>query len=89
MNLTHRDLERLVLDKYNAIPGCFAFPTHGPKNRPVYPGVFDVIVCYDGHFWAIEIKVGRDKMRPDQIKFASRVQRANGVMKVVESIDDV
>ena len=54
-------------------------------------GVSDVIGFHatTGRFLACEIKVGRDRLSPDQEQFLSAVVRAGGVGLVVRHADDL
>ncbi len=36
-------------------------------------GVADTLFCVKGHFIAVEVKVGKDKLRPQQILFLNNV----------------
>lgn len=62
------------------------------NNRPVRYGLngsSDVIAIIRGRFVGIEAKVGRDKQRPNQARFAEAVRKAGGVYILARSIDDV
>jgi hypothetical protein len=87
--MTHSELVKWALDYLNAQPQCFAFPSHSPKDRPAYRGVFDILVCWEGWFEAIEVKVGRDEIQPKQEEFAIRLAQALGVAHIVKSQEDV
>jgi hypothetical protein len=54
-------------------------------------GVSDVIGFEKGtgRFLAVEIKVGRDRLSPEQEKFLDAVNRAGGVGVVVRHADDL
>jgi hypothetical protein len=54
-------------------------------------GVSDVIGFHakKGRFLAVEIKVGRDRLSPEQEKFLDAVNRAGGVGVVVRHADDL
>lgn len=55
------------------------------------PGISDIIGFNrsTGQFIAVEVKVGRDKLRPEQERFLADVAKAGGVAAVVRSADDV
>jgi hypothetical protein len=42
------------------------------------PGASDLIACVDGRSLFIEVKVGKDRQRPEQMKFQAAVERAGG-----------
>lgn len=46
-------------------------------------GISDIIVCYDGHFIAIECKAGKNKPTPLQEKFLNDVKAAHGLGLVI------
>ena len=54
-------------------------------------GVSDVIGFHatKGRFLAVEIKVGRDRLSPEQEQFLNAVTRAGGVGVVVRHADDL
>jgi hypothetical protein len=54
-------------------------------------GVSDVIGFHatDGRFLAVEIKVGRDRLSPDQANFLHSVNRAGGLGIVVTHAKDL
>jgi hypothetical protein len=43
------------------------------------PGTSDVLACINGKFYGIEVKVDRDRQRPEQATFQAAVERAGGV----------
>jgi len=58
-------LQARILRKLNAVPGCKAIPLCCP---PCEVGTPDIVGCYRGHFFAIEVKVGKNKSTPIQHK---------------------
>lgn len=87
--MTHAELEAWCLDYLNIGARRYAFPTHGPKHRPEVPGVADIIVCDNGAFSAVEIKVGKDKQSDDQYEFEVNIEFADGRYFVVRTPDDL
>ncbi len=55
------------------------------------PGISDVIGYHKltGCFIAVEIKTGKDKLSPYQIRFLDGVKRAGGFAYVVKTVDDL
>jgi len=51
-------------------------------------GMADISAVVKGRHVSIEVKTGRDRMRPDQLKVKSEVEAAGGVYIVVSSFDD-
>lgn len=52
-------------------------------------GVSDVLAVFppDGRLWAIEVKIGSDKLSPEQIGFMKNVEHVGGYTCVVDSVD--
>ena len=51
-------------------------------------GSSDLVVAWFGLFVAIELKAGRDRVRPDQEKFAGRISEAGAVYLIVREPQD-
>ena len=51
-------------------------------------GMADITAVINGKHVSIEIKTGRDKIRPDQLKVKSEVEAAGGVYIVASSYDN-
>lgn len=51
-------------------------------------GMADVTAVVNGRHVSIEIKSGRDRMRPDQLKVKSEIEAAGGCYLIVSSFDD-
>jgi hypothetical protein len=85
----HSDLQRTILDYLNWLPMTYAFPTHGPKHKPICPGVADIICCHRGNFIAIEVKAGADKVRSEQKEFCAGIDRGGGLWFIASSLTDV
>ena len=52
------------------------------------PGSFDVTCCSFSVRLEVEIKIGRDVIRPDQLKFKDRIETAGGAAIIVTSWED-
>lgn len=52
-------------------------------------GVCDLFALKNGRLLAIEIKVGRDSVRPQQQRFLDNIAAHGGVPCVARSLDDV
>lgn len=52
-------------------------------------GSGDVLALHRGKFYSIEVKTGRDKLRPEQAAWIEAVNEAGGCAFVAYSIDDV
>jgi hypothetical protein len=100
--IPERFVEDAVLQYLNALPGCFAFKvkTGGyfdPKrktfrkdaSRWLIPGTSDIIGCYDGKFFAMEVKRSRGGVvSEDQKEFIRKVESRGGCGAVVRSAED-
>ena len=97
MSVKHDDLVRairLYLSQIGALsvkvdtPGLL-FDKAGRPVRLGRKGVMDIIACVNGRFVAIDAKVGKDRLKPDQAKYAKAVDRAGGIAFAAWSVDDV
>jgi hypothetical protein len=52
-------------------------------------GSGDVFAVYRGKFLSIEVKVGRDRLRPAQEEWMEKVEACGGIPVVAKSLDDV
>ena len=50
-------------------------------------GVSDIIAVYRGRMIAIEVKIGRDRMSPEQIGFLKNVEHAGGLTHIARGFD--
>lgn len=53
------------------------------------PGISDIIGCYKGRFFAIEIKTDKGKVTDLQSNFLANVEAAGGIAFVARSVEDV
>lgn len=75
----------------NSSGGMYAGTADG-RGRYVkfgQPGVSDLCALVNGKFFAIEIKAGKDQLRPSQVKFLEDIEAAGGVAVVARSVADV
>jgi len=52
-------------------------------------GSGDVLALWRGTFYSIEVKTGKDKLRPSQVDWIERVNARGGVAFVAKTVDDV
>lgn len=97
MSVTHDDLVRAIrlylseiggLSIHVETPGLL-FDRHGKPVKIGKKGRLDIASCVKGRFVAIDAKIGRDRLKPDQQKFADAVTRAGGLAFAAWSVDDV
>jgi hypothetical protein len=63
--------------------------SRGIRRMASKRGVSDVLCCFKGRMIAIEIKIGTDRLSPEQEGFIANVRHAGGVAFVVKTIDDL
>jgi hypothetical protein len=59
-----------------------------PITYGLCPGSADIIACIRGRFCGIEIKAGRDVVRPEQIAWARAVPGQGGLVVVARSVEE-
>jgi len=84
----HNKVVNAVLDYLNYLPKVYAFPTHDSRNHPTAKGVSDIVCCDHGNFWAIEVKVGKDRMGLYQHEFKMEIVEAGGGHVVISSLEE-
>lgn len=97
MSAVHDDLVRKIRIFISEIGGLSChIETPGllfdKAGRPVKigkKGRLDIAATIKGRSVWIDAKIGRDKLKPDQQKFAQAVQRAGGLAFAAYSVDDV
>ena len=97
MSATHDDLARLIrlfLSEIGALSIHVETPglLYDKNGRPVKigkKGRLDICACVKGRFVSIDAKIGRDNLKPDQIKFANAVIAAGGIAFPAWSVEDV
>ena len=52
-------------------------------------GSADILGISGGIFIAIEIKIGTDKQRPDQVNFQRMIEKCGGFYFIVKNINDL
>lgn len=98
-NLKESDLQKQILD-YLRLKGYLAFKHHSTgftvRSGKVmafkygHKGIADIIgTTKNGIFFAIEVKMPKKKLSPDQEKFLEKVNKSNGIAIVAYSLDDV
>jgi hypothetical protein len=85
--LIHDELEAQCY-QYLTLLGWLVVRTHDGKHHPRELGVTDLIAPAKGSL-LLEIKRGRDKLRPDQIAFADRAIRCGLEVHEIRSLDEV
>ncbi len=97
MSVPHDDLVRSIRLFISEIGGIsISTPTPGllfdKIGRPVKvgtKGVLDLHACIKGRFVTIDAKIGKDRLKPDQVKYATAVEQKGGLAFAAWSVDDV
>lgn len=58
------------------------------KALGVVKGVTDFIFYFKGKMYAWDIKIGRDKLRPDQVDFITKVKNQGGDGGEIRSFEE-
>lgn len=69
---------------YDQSKGVWRKPNNGLKGIPDIIGFRKS----DATFIGVEIKVGQDRLSPEQIQFLNELKQANGISMVAHSFDD-
>jgi len=64
--------------------GAFVFKVHGSEY--MVAGLPDLIVCYQGRFFGLELKLPGNKTSPRQEYIGEKIQLAGGQWAVVHSV---
>lgn len=97
MSAPHNDLVRLIRLFISEIGGV-SVPVDTPgllytrDGRPAKFGVkgtLDIAATVKGRAVWIDAKIGRDRLKPAQVKFCEAVKRAGGIAFAARSVDDV
>ena len=83
--LTERGLTLRIIKALRA-RGYLVTKTHG--SALVRGGVGDLIVCYQGRYIELEVKMPGGKVRPLQTQRGVEVHRAGGLWGIVTSVEE-
>lgn len=81
-------VKKIVTGQLNELGAYYFYPVTGGFGRS---GVPDIVGCFNGLFFAIECKAGKNKPTPLQQKNMGEIARAGGLVWVVneENMRDV
>lgn len=97
MSAPHNDLVReirLYLSEIGAVsvpvdtPGML-YTRDGIPAKFGVKGTLDIAATLKGRAIWIDAKIGKDRLKPDQVKFCAAQSRAGGIAFAAWSIDDV
>ena len=60
-----------------------------PAGKLNYAGISDIMGVYNGKFYAIEVKAGKNKATSEQEAFGQMVESQDGVFILAYSVDDL
>ena len=94
--VTHTTLVSEIRAAVNRLPGCHVWLNavgehHCDERHLVYGlavGSADLVGIASGRFVALEVKVGRDRLSPEQRAWLAHVRELGGVAVVVRSVDE-
>ena len=97
MSAVHNDLVREIRLYLSEIGGM-SVPVDTPgllftrDGRPAKfgtKGALDITATIKGRAVWIDAKIGKDRLKPDQLKFAAAQEKAGGIAFAAWSVDDV
>lgn len=97
MSQPHNDLVRtirLYLSEIGAMsvpidtPGLL-YTRHGQPAKFGTKGALDIAATLKGRAIWIDAKIGRDRLKPAQVKFCAAQERAGGIAFAAWSVEDV
>lgn len=75
-----------ILKWLNTQPECYAVKTRGDSRQAGQP---DVVGCWQGRFFAFEVKRPGGKPTPLQLATLDKWRGARGIVGVVHSVEEV
>lgn len=95
-------IQGAIMDYLSMLPDCKPIrvnagqvpiaPKPGQRGKRFYRGVpagtADIIGCYDGRFFALEVKAPGGKLTARQAAFLEEIREMGGIAAVVRSVDD-
>lgn len=67
--------------------GAFVFKVHGGPQ--MMAGLPDLVVCYKGKFFGIEVKQPGQRATPRQLFVHDSIEKAGGIVLVATCVEDV
>lgn len=100
--MSEKIIQNAILEWLSLLPNCVSWPNDSVgiwdpvkktyrrrKNKFYRRGVSDILGCWCGRFFAIEVKSKNGRVTPEQQSFIDDVNAIGGVAFVARSIDDV
>lgn len=97
MSRAHDDLVNEIMLFISQNGGCctqvdtpgLLFTRAGQPVKIGTKGVLDIEATVKGRSVKIDAKIGKDRMRTEQLKYAAAVERAGGIAFAARSVEDV
>lgn len=97
MSVKHDDLVRAIRLFISEIGGMsevldtpgLLFDRNGRPRKVGTKGTLDIAATIEGRSIRIDAKIGKDRLKPDQRKYAQAVEKAKGIAFAAWSVDDV
>jgi hypothetical protein len=80
-------VQRQIVDGLRA-RGAYVFVTHGPMNKPVHPGVSDLVAVFPERVLFIECKAPGGRVSEEQREFLSSMRERGHEAFVADCWDD-
>lgn len=81
-----KDFQKYVVSRLRHIPNMCLFNIHGGQFNV---GIPDLLGCYDGKFFAIELKIKKGKPTPLQLQRLTDIRHAGGIQGVAKNWGEV
>lgn len=90
------DLTNKIINEFY-LAGAFSWRAESAgvfdKQKGIYrtapkKGVADILAVYKGIFIAIEVKIGKDRLSPEQDGFLKNIQHAGGYSGIASTFDE-
>jgi hypothetical protein len=75
MRVTEKELTRMIEGYLNIIPDLCFKKIRGSMGMKV---VLDLVVCYEGRYYELEVKTDRGRVTPEQRARIEAIRRAGG-----------
>jgi len=98
MAIEHENLVKLALVSLSQLPKTRAWANNTGTARSLtgnriikygLVGSSDILCISDGLFVCVEIKIGKDYQKPNQIKFQRMIEECGGMYFIIRNKEDI
>ena len=99
INIKEKDIQKAIMDYLQYLENmgkCYVVRTQsgqifidGRKFQTGKPGTPDILLCYNGKFYGIEVKRHKGKQSKAQKEAQDRIEKAKGNYILAYSLDDI